>query len=162
MKTISFELSDEAYNYLQRLAEAKEKSADEYILEHFKHFEIYKEDQAEQEKHIDTAKSTLVERKARAIYNKHPLQSYILEYFSDGKTVKKVVQWRTCPIQPSSRRDKEHVGEYFVSINTYKKRDLGPFRQIQTAKTFHRKKLKSLKRKINTIMGYEHYKVKQK
>lgn len=162
MHTISFNLSDKAYNYLQRLAEAKEKSADEFILDKFKHYEIYKNDSAEQAKHIDIAKSVLVEKKARAVYDTHPLLAYVLEYFPGTKTARKVVQWRTCPVQPGTRTMREHLGEYFVSVITYKKRSIGPFREVSTSKMYYRKSLKSLKRKVNALMGYAHYKVKEK
>lgn len=55
---------------------------------------------------------------------------------------------------------KAHAGEYWVAVVTYKKRSLGPFREGKSEKVFYRRKLKTLKRKVNQIMGYDHYKVK--
>ena len=163
MKTISFTLSDEAYNFLKKVVEAKEKTVDEYVSSRFQSYERYKNNRKIQDEQIKNAKRSTIERKVREVYEKYPLQSYILEYFPNSKNVRKAINWRTCPMQPDTRMEKEHIGEYWYSINKYQKNPgIAMFRVIDTSKMHYFKTLKSLKKAINRVFGYDHYKVKSK
>jgi hypothetical protein len=163
MKTLSFTLSDGAYAFLEKIAEAKEKTVDEYVLSRFQTYERHKDNQKMQEEQIKNAERSTIDRKAREVYNKHTLQSYILEYFPNSKEIKKTIDWRTCPIQPDTRREKEHIGEYWYSINKYKKdSDISFIRTIDASQMHYFKTLKSLKKAINRVFGHDHYKIKTK
>ena len=167
-KTLSFEISNEAYAIIEKTAQIKEQSVQEYIERNFSWAELIKHNQKEIDKHLKFTLEKHQRIKNTKIYNSHPLQEYILEYFLGTKNVKKTIDWRTCPVLEDAEKHREydpdsfcnHVGEYWYQIRKFKKGSLGMFREIDTTKTYYFKSLKALKRNINKVFGYNHYKVK--
>jgi len=161
MKSITVTLSDKAYDFLEQEATAKEQTLQDIINKKFSFYEENKDNQEKIDHHLNTIRQSVISHKADEVYKKHPLQEYILEYYPNSKQPKKTVCWRTCPIQPDTITYKDHIGEYWVEVRQYEKHSILGLRHIKSSKTYHRKTLKSLKRKVNDIMGYNHYKVKQ-
>ena len=162
MKTITLRFSDGAYDFLEQEAKVKNMSVQELVESFFIFYEHNYTNPDTVEKHIKNAKKVYIDKISNEAYKKHPLQHYILEYYNKSrKEIKKSVSWRTCPVQENSIAHKDHIGEYAVTITTYKNTLYGGFiREIKSQHHYYVKTLKALKRKVNTIMGYDHYKVK--
>lgn len=159
IKTITLSFSDKAYAFLEQEAAIKETTVQDLINNRFSYYEQHKDDQEFIDKHLSAAHRSHINKKSRAVRKTHPFQEYILEYHPNSKQIKKTACWRTCPIQPDTVSHKDHIGDYWVEIRTYEKHSFLGIHQIKTTKPYYRKSLKSLKRKINDIMGYQHYKV---
>lgn len=168
MPDITIHLSTPAYWVFKQTAEIHGRTVEEEAKRKFFWYEENKDNDEKINNHLQHEKNRMIEKQSQSVRKNHPLQEYILEYFPNSKKIKKTIAWRTCPIQPDAKIDpspddhSEHIGEYWYSIKTFKKHSVleGFCREINISNTYYFKSLKTLKRNINKVMGYDHYKVK--
>lgn len=172
MPDITIHLSTPAYWAFKQTAEIHGRTVEEEAKRKFSWYEENKDNEEKINNHLQHEKNRMIEKQSRAVRKNHPLQEYILEYFPETKKPKKTIAWRTCPIQPDANIHGHptidgygnHVGEYWYAIRHFKKNSVleGFCREINTSKTYYFKSLKTLKRNINKVFGYDHYKVKSR
>ncbi len=159
MKTITIEMSERAYIEYKKIADLENITPSEKLAKSVNWYEKNKFKPQMLEYNYKCEIKRIDDKKARKVHKTHPLQSYILDFYPNTKSPKRTISWRTCPIQPSTKMEKDHVGEYWYSIDNYAKENIAMFRHIKSSKMYYFKTLKALKRNINKRLGYDHYKV---
>ncbi len=156
---INITVSDKAYNRLKEIAELKEISIEE---ESFKYTMKWLNNASNEQfqKKLESVKRYANKKKEEKWFNKYPLQSYILQKYKNG--VEKLLEWRTGRIPEYSIHPYYYDKKGLFSCKIYKIKPSGFFNTVindsEIIYTF--KTLKELKRKVNSLFGYKHYKVK--
>lgn len=158
-KKIVIELSDKAYNRLKEIADINEISVEE---ESFGYNEKWLNNATNEQfqKKLKSVKKYTMKKKEEKWFSKYPMQSYILQKYKNG--VEKILEWRTGRIPEYSIHPYFYDKRGMFYCKIHKEKPSGIFTtQIKDSEKYYTfKTLKALKRKVNSLFGYEHYKVK--
>jgi len=152
-------VSDKAYKRLKEIAETKEVSIEEESFKYTMKWLNNASNEQFQEK-LKSVKQYAIKKKEEKWFSKYPLQSYILQKYKNG--VEKILQWRTGRIPEFSIHPYyyDKWGLFYCKIHLQKPSGIFTSIMKDSEKYYTFKTLKALKRKVNSLFGYEHYKVK--
>ena len=162
MANITIEISDKALEIMQKIAEIRKQSLQDYCKGYFKFYEHCA--QATPEKLAEYFAKEVKNQKikeAKEYYAQYKWHRYILKRFDNGKVIE--IGWFACPIviNPDCYEPeiKEHIGEYYLEIENGQRKSLGGFNMTNVLSRDYEfyPTLKRLKKGVNRWFNkYEH------
>lgn len=167
MTTITIELTEKAVEIMQKTAEIRKMSLQQFATDYFKMYEHYAQTPEEklQGYYAEQIKRQKI-KEATEYYAKYRWHRYILKRFDDGKVIE--IGWRSCPIiehpEEYNLKKKENIGKYYLQMQEVNRKSWISM-VTKTEYEFY-PTLKRLKKAINRWFekyGYGvYYKQKQK